>query len=395
MLIKKNSTRYKTLLFTLIIAGLLSIAFNDTPGNRYNKILHSTSAILKQVHFSPKKIDDNLSASVFTLFIERIDPDKEIFTQADVDKLSKYKTKIDDEINGDSIQFFTAAITLLNKRIIEMGAAYKTITQEPFHFSEEELLIVNDSDQAFARNTHEQNEKWRKRIKYIALQKYTELVERNENIPADSSGKKTETQLEKEARDYASVVTAKYFNRIMGPNAKDNFFSIFMNTITNYMDPHTDFFMPVEKRAWDEDITGKFYGIGAIIGEEKGQLLISSVSPGGAAWKTGEVNNGDIILKIAEGENEAVDVAGYEIPDAVKLIRGKKGTTVKLTLKKTDGSVKTVAIARQELKLEETFAKSSILVKDLVIFLYLNSIQILMEKMVPVAQKMLQRKLSN
>lgn len=338
-------------------------SFGSNPGeDRYNKILHSTGLVLEKAHYSPKKIDDNFSTAIFDGFIQKLDPDKNIFLTGDLQALSKYKTTIDNEILGDTVAFFYDAMKLYKQRMTDVKNDFAAMANTPFNFTTDETLVVNDKDEQFAGSDQAQADLWRKKVKYLALQRYSELLDQRGK---DTSLKNaTDADLELKARQSALKIVNKYADRQLNKPSMDDFFSDFVNTITNEMDPHTSFFMPVEKREWNEEITGKFYGIGAFIGEENGNVKISSVSQGGPAWKTGGVNNGDIILKVGQGDAAPVDVVGYESTDVIKLIRGDKGTTVKLTLKKTDGSIKTVSIVREELKLDETFAKSSVIIKD-------------------------------
>jgi len=352
----------KKITLSLSVLGLLFLMGNTPADNsdRYNKMIHSTGVVLREVHYSPKKIDDKFSQEIFDAFIDKLDPDKNLLLADDIRVLQKYRSTIDDEITRDTVAFFYNAMDLYTKRVTRLKEEFATALSKPFDFSKEETLVVNSRDEKRVANEQEQLELWRKKTKYMALQKYADLLSRREKTTNDSVRNRTDAQLEAEAREFTARVMAKFFDRLLNKGSLDTYFSMFMNTITNDMDPHTDFFMPVEKRAWDEDMTGKFYGIGAIVGEENGYIIISSVSTGGAAWKSGEINGGDVVLSIGEGDKEPVNVVGYEIPDAVRLIRGNKGTVVKLTIKKADGSIKTVALAREELKLEETFAKSCI-----------------------------------
>lgn len=353
--------------FVAFVAAFLMIgcrSFGSNPGeDRYNKILHSTGLVLEKAHYSPKQIDDNFSSAIFDGFIQKLDPDKNIFLTGDLQVLSKYKTTIDNEILGDTVAFFYDAMRLYRQRLTGIKNEFTAITSAPFDFTKDETMVVDDKDEQFAANSEGQSDLWRKKIKYLALQRYSELLDQRSK--GDSSLKNaSDADLETKARQSALKIVNKYADRQLNKPNMDDFFSDFVNTITNEMDPHTSYFMPVEKREWNEEITGKFYGIGAFIGEENGNVKISSVSQGGPAWKTGGVNGGDIILKVGQGDAAPVDVVGYESTDVIKLIRGDKGTTVKITLKKTDGSIKTVAIVREELKLDETFAKSSVIIKD-------------------------------
>jgi len=116
----------------------------------------------------------------------------------------------------------------------------------------------------------------------------------------------------------------------------DERFDLLVNTVTEYMDPHTTFFPPLEKRSFDEQMSGRFFGIGASLrNDENGSIRIASLVPGLPAWKSQQILVGDQVLKVGQANEQPVDLAGYESTDAVKLIRGKKGTEVRLTIKKS------------------------------------------------------------
>ncbi len=166
--------------------------------------------------------------------------------------------------------------------------------------------------------------------------------------------------LEKEARDKVAKLMERSFDRMKVKLTDDARFNAFVNTITTYMDPHSDYFPPVEKRYFDEEMSGRFYGIGASLREEEGNIKIASVLTGSPAWKSGEIQVGDFVVKVAQGKEEPVDLTGFMVTDAVKIIRGAKGTEVRLTLKKQDGSLKVVTLIRDEIIADETFARSAI-----------------------------------
>lgn len=168
--------------------------------------------------------------------------------------------------------------------------------------------------------------------------------------------------MEKDAREQTKKQIGRYFTTLKNHNTNDELFSEFVNAITNTMDPHTDYFAPVDQRSFSETLSGAFFGIGAQLKEDENKIKISSLVTGGPAWKSGEIQPDDEIIKIGEGKKEPVDVTGYSVQDAVKLIRGaEKGTEVRITLRKVDGSIKVVSLLRDEIKLDDTFAKSAII----------------------------------
>lgn len=352
--------------FGALLPIIFIITTSSTPktmldDERNNKILHTIGAILKQVHYKPQAINDEFSEKIFKEYIKTLDREKTIFLQSDIDDLAKFKTKIDEEINGGTIEFFNAANEIYKKRLDNIKDKHTTFLEKPFTFNDKDSVLNVYEQKVFPKNEKEQGKLWAKDLKFKALEKYVDLRDQREKSKVDSIKNKTDKDLELQARNSVKTTMAKTFDRMIRKTSDTDRFNMFVNTITNMMDPHTDYFAPLEKRSWDEGITGKFYGIGAQIGQENGYVKIAAVTQGGPAWKSGEVNDGDLILKIGEGNSEPVDVAGYDNTEAVKLIRGKKGTIVSLTLKKVDGTIKVVQLEREELKLEETFTKSAVI----------------------------------
>jgi carboxyl-terminal processing protease len=318
--------------------------------------------MLEQAHYSPKAIDDEFSKEIFKKYMNDLDPDKNIFLQADFDALKKYETKIDDEIKGDApVEFFLAAGQIFNKRIEEAAKIYSGILDQPFSFTTDETINLDSDKLKVAATDADLKEAWRKRLKYMTLDRYAESIDlREKNKGKEGFVVKTNEQLEQEAREKVKRVMDRTFDHFRHKFSDDDKFNIFVNDITTSMDPHSEFFPPVDKRYFDEQMSGSFYGIGAQLGYDDGNIKIASLVTGSAAWKSGEIQIGDVILKVAQGDSEPVDLTGYVVEDAVKLIRGAKGTEVKLTIKKSDGSIKTISLVREKVVQEETFARSAI-----------------------------------
>jgi carboxyl-terminal processing protease len=359
MNMKKNA--FFAALCLPIVLLLITKPFHKAPlDDRYDRILHIVGQMLKQGHYSPKNLDNQFSEKIHQTFLKELDEEKSLFLQGDIDDFKPFQQSIDEEIDHAPVDFFYKVNERYKLRLGEIKGRLANLSKIPFDFSKKDSLVTEFELRNYPKNAKVQDEFWTKKLKFIALEKFVDLQEQKEKSKTDSL-QLTDAQMEQKAREFALTTMDKSLDRMLNKTSDDDRFSMFVTTITNLMDPHTDFFMPVEKRAWNEKLSGKFYGIGALIGQENGYLQISSVSPGGPAWKTGDVNDGDLIMKIGEGDKAPVDVAGFDIPDGVKLIRGDRGTTVKLTLKKADGTLKVVAIEREELKLEETFAKSCII----------------------------------
>ncbi|MEO5650482.1 MAG: carboxy terminal-processing peptidase [Ginsengibacter sp.] len=363
------SKKFIPVLLILILGGLF-IAYgvmgssdrkNDDPKAKYQRILRNVGIVLEQGHYSPKKIDDAFSREVLKKFEENLDPDKYVFLQKDIDAFKKYENKIDDEIHGAPIEsFYTISNTYL-LRTDEISKIYKEVLSKPFDFNKNESLQTDGDKRNYPSSPEERYDYSRKRIKYLVLGRFVDLQDERERNKKDSVYKADST-LKREAINIVSRQMDRYFKTLKNHNTTDDMFSTFVNAITSTMDPHTTYFAPIDKRSFDEMLSGTFFGIGAQLKEEDGKIKVASLITGMPAWKSGQIQPEDEIIKIAEGAGAPVDVTGYALTDAVKLIRGEqRGSEVRLTLKKADGTIKIVSLLRDKISLEDTYARSAII----------------------------------
>lgn len=357
-------------LLAIVLFGGLFIAFktiNPVEGNMSQKqrLLQMVTQLLQEQHYSPQVINDDFSKKVFHKYIEELDGDKQLFLQSDIDALKKYYTLLDEEMLGkNEIEFLPELNKIYDKRTDAIISIYKEVLNSPFSFEVEEAIITNSDKLTPPKTEAEQKDRVRKKMKYLTLERYVDLMEQRDKSTVDSIKQKTNIQLEIEARARVLKQMDRVYNRIKATFKEDERFNAYINAITTTMDPHTDYFPPVEKRAFDEAMSGRFYGIGAQLTEQDGVIKIGSILTGGPAWKHGELMAGDVILKVAQGAADAVDVAGYDVQDAVKIIRGTKGTEVRLTIKKQDGTVKIITLIRDEIVQDESFVRSAIVKEE-------------------------------
>ena len=372
--------------FLVLTGTILFLAFQtqgkteDNPKSKNEKIIQNVGMLLEEGHLSPRKINDDFSKLVMKRFIEDLDEDKTIFLQIDIDSFKRYETKIDDEIHGQKLESFYQISQSYTRRLQQSSEYFKNILSKPFDFTKDENIILDGDKVNYPTTETDKKEVWRKRLKYLVLSRYSDMVDDREknklksttNTPDTATSKngvvkekfvyKADSTLEREARGQVLKQIERYFTTLKNHNTSDELFSSFINAITGAMDPHTNYFAPVDSRGFNEMMSGKFYGIGAQLKEEQSKIKIASLISGGPAWKSGELAVDDEILKIGQAGTEAVDVTGYGVQDAVKLIRGAdKGSEVRLTVRKADGSSKVVSLKRDEIKLDDTFAKSAII----------------------------------
>jgi carboxyl-terminal processing protease len=362
------SKRSLPIVLVFLVAGFL-FTFNTSgignPPDKYELILQQVTDMLEVAHFNPKKVDDEFSKNIFKKYLEALDPDKSIFLASDIQGLRKFETSIDDEMHGAKIQFFHAVDAIYIKRVNELNAFYPTLLTTPYQFTTDETIVLDPEKLEYPKTEQARKESWRKRIKFLTLEKYADLLDARDKLSKSDTAYKNDTDLEKDAREKVKKLVTRNFDRMVSKNKPDERFDMFINVITNYMDPHTTFFPPIEKRSFDEQMSGRFYGIGASLrSDEGGVIRIATIVAGLPAWKSQQIVVGDQVLKVGQGSSEATDLTGFETEEAVKLIRGKKGTEVRLTLKKADGTIKIVSMIREEVELDETYAKSAVIVEE-------------------------------
>ncbi len=362
MISKKGLPFLLVLVFSIIFFAFKYNAAESSPDARQQQLLMAIGNILVQKHYDPQLINDDFSKKVFKEYIENTDPEKTILLKEDINALKVYETKIDDEIHGAPLEFFPAVSNIYFKRVDEIIAIYRDILSKPFDFSANEQVQMNPDKLDYPANNTERIARWQSKLKYATLTRFADLQEQRAKANAkDSMATKTDAQLEKMSRDRVLSALDRFYSRIKIKLTPDEQFNAFVNTITQIMDPHTEYFPPVEKRAFDEEMTGRFYGIGAQLKQQDGQTTVVSLVTGSPAWKSKEVDVNDVITKVGQGTNEPIDVTGFELEDVVKLIRGNKGAEVRITFKKADGTTKVVSLIRDEIVQDEIFARSTVI----------------------------------
>jgi len=367
--------------------GLLVFCFNASPNTKEldgdeTKIIEQVKNALANLHYAPKTIDDKFSEQVFTKYMEDIDPYKRIFTQQDMMEFNKSKLLMDDYFTNDNVAFYEKTIDLLYKRFEEAQVVVNRTLAQPINFEIKEDYILDEDKKNYPKNKQEWEQEWAKYVKFQILNEAYSTIEvedsavslkeiipsRKTPVKREKSSNKSDIKLSKEelltkATEKVKEDLNEFFRRAKA-RKKSDFFSIYVNAYAETYDPHTSYFSPKQSEDFGTNISGKFEGIGATIQDKKGYPTIGTLIIGGPAWKSKKLDGGDKILKVAQGNKEAVSVVGMALDDAIRLIKGKKGTTVNLTVQKKDGSIKNIAIVRDEIELEDSYAKSTIIVDD-------------------------------
>ena len=329
-------------------------------------LIYVLKNILTRGHFVVKDMNDDFSEQVFNSFIDGLDPSKRYFTQEDLKEFSQYKYEIDNQLLQDDLTFYKLVYNRFLTKIKNAKSYYEALLEEPFNFNNNETIDLNYEEIPFAKNDNELVDYWRKQLKLQTLGRVQEEAElQKEKVKKDKKFKvKSLATLEKEARTEVLKNMDELYIRIEELEHED-WFSTFLNSVVGAFDPHTTYMAPRTKERFDQSMSGKLEGIGARLQKKGIYTHIFELVSGGPAWKQGDLEAGDIILKVAQGVNEPLDIVGMRLDDAIKFIKGKKGTEVRLTVKKKlDGSIKVISIIRDVVQLDETFVKSSIVEKN-------------------------------
>lgn len=359
--------KFKILLPILFVFSLFTSFQTTVNTDPKDKVLLTIlKYVLVQGHYEPQQIDDAFSVKVYDEFLERMDPSKRYFLQSDIDEFSAYKTKIDDQINNEDLSFFFLVYNRFMQRTEESKTYYKEILANKFNFEvSNETLEVDPEKIDYSETKNDLINIWNKQLKYNALTRlYDKISDEKDKFKADSTYvKKPIDKLEIEAREATLSSMNDLYERIDELTYLD-WFTTYVNSIAETFDPHTTYFDPSVKKQFDISMAGKLEGIGARLQKKNDYTRVDELISGGPAWKSGELEVGDIILKVAQGNEAPLDIVGMRLDHAIEFIKGKKGTEVRLTVKKIDGNIKVISIIRDIVELDETFVKSSIIKKD-------------------------------
>ena len=355
-------------IFGFIISGIISLViyfeisnvnFSSDEPNKDRLLVDLVSYVLDKLHYDPQIINDDFSIKVYDDFIDAVDSQKRFLLKSDIELFSQFRLSIDDQINSSDIAFFNIVYETLITRIDEVESFYSEILEDPFNFQINEEINLDYENLDYASNLAELKRIWRKRLKLSALDGYAskkEIKDQEEVI--------SEEEIEIESRTAISE-NLKDFFQFNSELERSDWFSLYLNSIVTQFDPHTSYLAPEAKEVFDQNISGKFQGIGARLFKRNQQVEISEIIIGGPVWRDNLLNVGDIIIAVAQSaDEEPTEISLMKLTDATDLIKGEKGTNVFLTIKRVDGGIEQVEITRDIVELEETYAKSSIIKDD-------------------------------
>lgn len=371
MMKSKSILMLLALLLAFASCSFTTKKFSDP--NKDKLLVQVITYVLERGHFDPKTMNDAFSEEVYDDYLNAIDPLKRYFLKSDIKEFEKYKHKLDDQLKVYDISFFNLVNERLMERIAEAREIYAEVISEPFDYSKDEKYNSDYENHEYVKNKKQLRERWRKQLKFTTISNYDELLEEKETAKTNEAtdevaikkAKRSLEEIEEEARTQTKKALDGYYNDYIDDLQRKDWFAMYVNAIVEEFDPHTFYFAPEDKDKFDQQMSGKLEGIGARLQKRMDNTKIMELISGGPAWRGQELEVGDIIQKVRqEDEDQATNIVGMRLDDAIKLIKGPKGTKVILTVKKVDGTIEDIEIVRDIVELEETYAKSSTVNKN-------------------------------
>lgn len=361
----KKNLKYSLSFLILVVIVTLSFSWSSVEKDKEKVVMQLMYDALSSVHYQPRVFNDKLSSEVFDVYMKSLDSQKRFMHQNDIDKLGSYRLKLDDELKSGSTEFFDKSIEIALTRFDDAKVRYRRILSGPFDFSSKEFFETDSDKRDYPKDEIQMEAFWRNYLKFRVLNRLYDRAESSDsstemNFIINSEGFEEE---ESKARKKELEIHDEWFKN-MSETERLDLFGLFINSFTAVFDPHTQYFAPRQKEAFEIELSGQLEGIGASLRQEGEFTEVVSIVTGSACWRQGELEVGDKLLKVAQGDNDPEDIIGMSTTKVVSKVRGEKGTEVRLTVRKKDGSQKIISIIRDIVEIEATFARSAIVGED-------------------------------
>lgn len=307
-------------------------------------------------HYSHKQLDDAFSKDAFEIYLKQLDSQKRFLLAEDVKKLRAFSLHIDDEMEKGVFNLPMISREIMEKRVETVQLLVEGILSEDIDLLKEGSLETDPDKLDYCKDEAALKARWYKIVRLSLASRYLNLEEEKEE-----AGDKTEllhTAKQKLAKTYNTL-----FQRMKEESSQD-YNDRYFNVVARTFDPHTSYLTPAQTEEFDIQMRGSLEGIGATLREEDGYIKVVRIIPGSASYRQGQLEAEDIILAVAEGNGDPVEIIDTRIRDAVRLIRGRKGSEVRLTVKKPEGRRLIIPIIRDVVQIEETFARSTVVTDE-------------------------------
>lgn len=318
-----------------------------TPDKFHAKVDQIVTTLLTRYHYKKINLNDSLSSKIFDNYFKALDYNRIYFLKSDIDKYETYRYSLDDFLKDGNLEI---PFDIFNTYKVRMNSRIDFIIDRmgtEFDYSIDEKFSPKRKDAEWAESNAKLNDIWRKRLKNDAL---------NKKLKKEDWEKTSETLMNRYKR----------FHKIILQYKEEDVFQLFMNAFANAIDPHTSYFSPITSENFNISMSLTFEGIGASLMVKDDYTTIARIIPGGPAAKSDDLFENDRIVGVAQDEEgEVVDIIGWRLDDVIQLIRGKKGTIVRLSILRADATLdmatEEVKLTRDKIKLEEQAASSKVI----------------------------------
>ncbi len=318
------------------------------------------SLLLEERHVQRKTPDDAISTKGFDALLERMDPGRLFLLQKHVDALRGSSDKLDDQLNAGKLDLAIEAGQLLEKRFRVVAKVIDEHLARSPNLDDEEHIETDGEKRSWCKTEADLSDRWRRVLEHGYLSRLEQLREADEARAKEGTPAKDDRSVEERALERLKETYSARFDRLQQQKQVD-WLETFINALASAYDPHTLWLPPKEKQDFDIRMTGRLEGIGAVLSVDGYFIKVVRIVPGSASWRQGKLKADDKILAVAQGDEEPVDVVGMRLGDAVQLIRGPKGTTVRLTVRKQDGATTIIPIVRDVVRIETAYARGAVL----------------------------------
>ena len=365
LIFMKNNLKYSLPALILIVVSAVGFSWRTVEDDKEKMVMRLLYDALSSIHYEPKDFDDDLSSQVFDFYIKSLDSQKRFLHKSDIKDLSDFKLKLDDELRLGSTEFFDKSIEIALDRFDEAKERYRRILSTPMDFSSKDFFETDSDKREYPEDETQMENFWMKYLKFRVLSRLYDRAESSDSankidFNLNSLGFQDE---ERKAREKELEIHNEWFAN-MAETERSDLFGLFINSYTGVFDPHTQYFAPRQKEQFEIELSGQLEGIGASLRQEGEFTEVVSIVTGSACWRQGDLEVGDKLLKVAQGDAEPEDIVGMGTTKVVSKVRGKKGTEVRLTVRKKDGSEKVISIIRDIVEIEATFARSAVIGED-------------------------------
>lgn len=351
---------------------------------REPRIAATITELLEREHVRPHVIDDELSQKAFKRYLDALDPGKLFLLKGQVDILARDATRLDDQLHAGDLTLARTGAALIARERKNVAGVVAEILREPFDFTKDESIETDPKKLNWAANESERKDRWHRTLKQQAIERIERMADTAKAAEKQKEGKDKDEKKsdalddeeeprvslepppptfegrEKKARDDLARDYEGRFSRLAKVEPLEAA-EMFVNAVAGVFDPHTLYLAPEQQENFDIQISGSLEGIGAVLTEDAHYISVREVVPGGAAWREGQLEAGDLILAVKQDGGAPVDVADMRINEVVRMIRGPKGTLVTLTIKKPDERVVLISIKRDLVVVEDAYARGAVL----------------------------------